>query len=474
MSSNKTIVPARVRKTGIVATAMLKKYSQVLYAIILIVLIPLVIIANTYFVIGKFKNLQDLQLQRQAMVIAELFDTTAFDSLNDLSRAKEAIKALSAGPEELRSFDILVPEGDQFRVVASSFSENVDTVVSAPNIAIAWTTNRGIAHQSTPSVDDIRHDPELTGERYWNVIFPLHTADGQKIAMLNLKMSLKVSTDLFSEVLKQSLLLLFGTLIIVLVLLFVNTRLFQFAILFKKLEEVDKMKDEFISMASHELRTPITAIRGYLSMFIDGSFGVMSEGAKKGIDIMNASINRLKDLVEDLLDVSRIEQQRIQMNLESVDLVKSITQTIDEISINAKEKKLEVRFEQTGAIPAVYADQDKMKQVLVNLIGNAIKYTKKGSVVVSAKVDEKQVLVKIKDTGIGMGAKDRERLFTKFYRVSNEETKGIVGTGLGLWITKQLIELMGGEITVDSMENVGTEMTFSVPILTGQVIQKKS
>jgi signal transduction histidine kinase len=245
-------------------------------------------------------------------------------------------------------------------------------------------------------------------------------------------------------------------------LIFVNTRFFEYAILFRKLQEVDEMKDEFISMASHELRAPIAAINGYVVMFIEGGLGTFNEAGEKGLKIVRASIQRLGNLVEDLLDVSRIEQNRIDLTLKPLKIQNVIKQTLDEQKIQADAKGIELKHISRADWQPVYADSDKLRQILVNLIGNAIKYTKNGSVQIDVDDAGSHVKVKIKDTGIGISAANREHLFDKFYRVKNEQTKGIVGTGLGLWITKRLIELMGGKIFVDSIENVGTEFSFTI------------
>ena len=135
--------------------------------------------------------------------------------------------------------------------------------------------------------------------------------------------------------------------------------------------------------------------------------------------------------------------------------------------LQAKQKNLELIIDLRPDLPKLMADENRIKQVLVNLVSNAIKYSLKGKVTVSAELlKEKTEAVKIKvtDTGIGMSAKERERLFEKFYRIKNERTSSVSGTGLGLWITKELVTLMNGQIYVDSMENVGTQMTVLLPV----------
>ena len=126
-------------------------------------------------------------------------------------------------------------------------------------------------------------------------------------------------------------------------------------------------------------------------------------------------------------------------------------------------------------LPAVSADQDKLRQIIINLMGNAVKYTKKGEIEMAAsQQDKKFVRITVKDSGLGISAPARTNLFNKFYRVQTDDTKGIVGTGLGLWITKQLVELMGGEIFVDSIEHVGSQFYFTIPIYIGEKKDEKN
>ena len=230
------------------------------------------------------------------------------------------------------------------------------------------------------------------------------------------------------------------------------------------------MKDDFISIASHELRAPLTVIKGYASMMQEIVEKEKNNSLKNYLKMISVSIDRLGNLVEDMLDVSRIEQSRIKMNLIKVSVSQSIKEVSDQFVINARQKNLKLIYnnpEKSVEKAKILVDVDRFKQIIVNIISNAIKYTLSGSITISTELDEerKNLLIKIRDTGIGMNAKQRERLFQKFYRIQNEKTRNIVGTGLGLWITKKLVQLMKGEIFVDSIEGQGTEFTISFPII---------
>mgnify|MGYP000020590560 CR=1 FL=1 len=303
-------------------------------------------------------------------------------------------------------------------------------------------------------------------DRFYIITSPLKDRDGQKIGLLSLKLSLKSIDERIQKALMLSFLILGITLIGIMLLLANNTKLFEYATLYRRLKEIDKMKDDFISMASHELRTPVTGLRGYMSLILEGTFGDIPPKIKENLALMSCLIERLANLVEDLLNVSRIEQGRIQVKMMPLDVRNSINDAIKEINIQAEQKKLSLSYAHNGNPALILADKDKLREVLINLIGNAIKYTEKGGIeiVSEEKPNSNSMEIRIKDTGIGMSAKDRDRLFEKFYRVQNEKTRDITGTGLGLWITRQLIHLMGGEIHIDSIEKVGTQATLQFPI----------
>lgn len=227
--------------------------------------------------------------------------------------------------------------------------------------------------------------------------------------------------------------------------------------------EVEQLKRELISIATHELRTPITGIKGYLDMVLAGDTGELPEETREVLTEMAAINQRLADLVDDLLNVGRIEDGRIEIRPQTFDLTVLINQTVSELKVQADKKKLQLIFEPKGALK-VTADLERTRQVLINLIGNAIKYTPAGSVKVLLKDTGSFAEVRVKDTGIGMDAAQMKRLFEKFYRIKTEQTRQITGTGLGLWITKKLVEMMKGKIWAESEIGKGSVFVFTLPL----------
>jgi len=227
--------------------------------------------------------------------------------------------------------------------------------------------------------------------------------------------------------------------------------------------QVEQMKRELVSIATHELRTPITGIKGYLDMIMQGDLGEVNPDVKETIGEVVKINQRLADLVDDLLNVGRIEEGRIEIKPVPMDLGKLVTDVVGELSIQAKDKKLELLEPKMTGVQ-VQADPKRTRQILINFIGNAIKYTPAGKVEVAIEKGPDKVTCHVKDTGLGISPEEQKKLFAKFYRVKTDKTRTITGTGLGLWITKSLTELMGGSIGVKSEEGKGSDFNFSLPI----------
>jgi len=448
-----------------------KEISQLVYGIILIVLIPLLIAYNTLIIVKNYNKNIDVSLQRQALSVSRTISSLLRNDLSNKEKLQENIGLIKLKNTDVEEISVLEPAGDNFKIVVSSNKEDLNKIYEFYYYKLAWTQpeNDALATDSLRLSTDPEQKETFQNinkeDRFWLVAMPMRDSAGDKKFLLSIKLSSKIVDDLTKQNRNTSLYFLVGTVIIVILFLSVAVRLWDYAILYKKIKEVDQMKDEFVSMASHELRTPITGINGYISMMLDESFGQINEKLKESLLLVKNSASRLAVLVEDLLNVSRIEQGRIQMEIKPTDPVKVIEETIREFSPQAMQKNIQLIFIAKN-LPMINVDEDRFKQVLINLIGNAVKYTEKGSVELMAEEKDGGKILEftVKDTGIGMSAQERQRLFEKFYRIQNKKTKNISGTGLGLWITKKIIELMGGKLHIDSIEGVGTQATFSFPV----------
>lgn len=234
----------------------------------------------------------------------------------------------------------------------------------------------------------------------------------------------------------------------------------------KQLESLDKLKDEFVSITSHELRTPMTAIKSYTWMVLNNKAGAITIKTQEYLDRVYQSTERLIHLVNEMLDVSRIEGGRVQLKLEPLDLYKLSTDVQLEFQARATESQLSVEIISSDNLPQVTADREKIHQVLENLIGNSFKFTPSGGkITVSFKVSENKVETSVTDNGKGISSEDMPKLFKKFGRLENSLIAPTSGsTGLGLFICKQYIEMHGGTIDAISEFGKGTTFTFSLPI----------
>lgn len=231
------------------------------------------------------------------------------------------------------------------------------------------------------------------------------------------------------------------------------------------LQELDQQKSEFVSLASHQLRGPLTAIKGYVSMLLDGDFGKIEGDVKDVMTKVYASTNDLVVLVGDYLDVSRIEQGRMQYDFSTFDLRDLAGTVVTELKPNIEKAHLQLDFDfdQQGEY-RVNADQGKIKQVLSNLIDNSVKYTPKGSVHVwITHSSPKKVLLSISDTGVGIHPDVLPRLFEKFTRAPDASKTNIMGTGLGLYVAKKMIEAHHGRIWAEST-GVGKGSSFFIEL----------
>lgn len=236
----------------------------------------------------------------------------------------------------------------------------------------------------------------------------------------------------------------------------------------EELKSLDRLKDEFLSIASHDLRTPMTAIRSYLWMVLNGRSGeIKNPTMKRYLDISYSSSERMIALINDLLNVSRIEAGRVEMNFEKAALKPIVDQVFAEIMSKASEKAIELKYDGVPKLPFVVLDKQRFPEILQNLIGNAIKFTpEKGTITVSAKPSEEKgfVEISVSDTGVGLSEADQDKLFQKYGRLDKSYTAAASsgGTGLGLYITKNYVELHGGRIWVESKLNKGTTFRFTL------------
>jgi signal transduction histidine kinase len=233
----------------------------------------------------------------------------------------------------------------------------------------------------------------------------------------------------------------------------------------EELTHLDQLKSDFMATMSHELRTPLTSVIGYSDMLLSGVTGELNERQTNFVSSILTNGESLLNLINDVLDLTKIEAGRLELNLEAVDLRSALLGVLPVVKPRAAEKRIKVSTYLPTDVPTIIADPAKFNQVLLNLLTNAIKYThENGNVSVEARGQEGFVEIWVTDTGIGISQEDVDRIFQRFTQVDSSASRSQGGTGLGLAITKELVELHGGQIRVQSKLGKGSSFIFTVPI----------
>ncbi len=232
--------------------------------------------------------------------------------------------------------------------------------------------------------------------------------------------------------------------------------------------ELDRLKSEFVSTVSHELRTPMTSIKGYVDLMLMGAAGQMSESQVRYLKVIQNNADRLHMLVNDLLDISRIETGKTQLDLRPTDISLLLEQVVEghlRGRIQHEGKPITVHTDAPPTLSLVNIDRRRITQVLTNLLDNAFNYTPEhGEIRLTARENGRYVYISVQDTGIGIAPEDQKRIFDRFYRAQHEVVQRVPGTGLGLAIVKSLVQMHGGELHLESKPNVGSTFTFNLPI----------
>lgn len=433
---------------------LFKKYRGILYSALLIFSIPTILFFTIFYSLSQFEKNFNHLIQTKGTLLENVFFATLKSEGNEITELQEKIDQTLNYNKDIEELKILKvgnsEEGN--KIIASSNKDEVGSFSNDIKDFLSIGISDGVAGIVTEK-----------NNRYWEVAKRFQINPGQDF-IIKTKISLRETDEAFQRSVKRA----YWSIVLaslVLILLVTNyVRLNQYVLMYNKIKEVDEMKDNFVSMTSHELKTPLTAINGYLDL-LKSSESKLNKDEIHYLSNIQKSTSHLRALVEDILEVSRIEQGRISYNFSKVSATKILAEIVDSLSNKAQEKKLELSYRneiQKGE-DLILVDPDRLNQIMINLVGNSIKYTEKGKVEVIIRKDGDKVVIAIEDTGIGMSAEEQRGLFGKFNRIKNEKTSKIEGTGLGLWITKQLIEQMKGEVQVESVKGKGSRFSVIFP-----------
>ncbi len=433
-----------------------KYLAQLIYSILIVILIPSALVINTVFLLKSFSRDMDFELNNKALLVESVIASHLKDKLENEVKLKSVLDELVSDLPEIRAVEVFRlkdQENLSFTTTASLTRAVYDPVLNH----LAFSADKAFSKEINAALGD------RPAERMWLVASPMYDEAGKKVGVINTYVSAAQIDEITQRTVNDSIKMLLITLVGILLLLVNHFSLFERAAAFIKLKEIDNLKDDFISIAAHELKTPLTIIKNYAFLL------QKNEHIRENVEIMDevtkilAGSNRLSVLVNDLLDVSRIEMNRMKLEMGTHDLREIMINVINQLIPEAQNKKLVLNYQQWSTPIFIKGDKNKLEQIFINLIGNSIKYTLEGTIIVTHEIEEKSVKTSIKDTGVGIPPEKMNRLFDKFSRIYNDKTKNVPGTGLGLWITKELTEKMGGKIFVESIENTGTQFSVVFP-----------
>jgi two-component system phosphate regulon sensor histidine kinase PhoR len=232
----------------------------------------------------------------------------------------------------------------------------------------------------------------------------------------------------------------------------------------RRLEELDRAKDAFISTVSHELRTPLTSIVGYLELLSEGGLGPLDDGISRGVDILERNVGRLRELVDDLVTLSAYDAEQVRLDLRPTDLTAVVEECERALVPAVATKQVEVTVLAEPGLPEAMVDRTQIERVVLNLLGNAIKFSRDGTAV-TVRLDHEgpDVVLRFVDSGIGIPAGEQEQLFSRFFRSSLAVADEIQGAGLGLTLVHAIVDWHGGTVDVESVEGRGTTVTVRLP-----------
>lgn len=430
---------------------------QVIFTIFIMILIPLAFFASGQRFLDASNENQERIEKESIGLMQDAFVAIAPVKMDDPAFLNDLARNLKKDNEAIEAIIVTEKTADgRSRIIASLDETRIGTIDEENDLF--YRTFESLTRQGSAIFPSFLGD-----ERHWRAYRAIIGAEGETLGFLFTDVSMERIDNLASQSISRAYIFLAVIVFAILLLLVRQARIIDYTVLYRRLKEVDQMKDDFISMAAHELRTPLAIIRGYVDLLKD--IKDLSADDKERLRRIDVSAQGLNALIGDILDVSRLEQGRIKFELSEIDPVGTTGALIESFQTVARGKGLVLYYESEANIPKILADAERLRQVLTNIVGNAVKYTPAGSVSVKVSFDElkKKVHIRVSDTGLGISAEDQKRLFEKFFRVKSAETGNIQGTGLGLWITREIVRAMNGEITVESIKGKGTDFIVSFP-----------
>lgn len=406
--------------------------------------------SNNFLLIAR--DAQDRLINVRVGSMHDVLKEFAPSYLNQPDKLSEILKSIAQDNETIREFRVVLFQ-DNERVIISSIDEKEIGTTDKGNDFLYDLASVKMDHSLTI-------EATLDEERVFKTVRAI-VKDENVIGAIYTSQSLSMADKMINQGISSGIIILIIVLILVMTLFFRHAKIIDYTVLYRRLEEINRIKDNFISIATHELRTPLTVVRGYIDLL--KSSKKLRPDDQKLLNNIDMHSKRLSLLIDDILSVPKIEQGKMEFSWETFNPEFEIRDVVESLHHSAKEKGLNLTYQIKDSAP-ILADKNKIRQILINIIGNAVKYTKRGEIKAEVSVQENKVSIRVSDTGVGMSAEEQRGLFQKFYRVRSKETRDVIGTGLGLWITAKLVKSMKGSISVESIKGVGTHFVISFPV----------
>jgi len=434
--------------------SFLIKNPQIIYTIFLIIVIPLAFLVSSQYFLEAAKNNQEKLERDRIGIMQDVFVGFATSFLHNPAFLQEQIESIKQQNPTIVDFKVLQREEENYKIIASLNSEEIGQIDDDEQRVFNYNFAR--------SGESLIFPIQRADGRHWQALRALEDKSLNTLGMVYIDVSMSHIDSLLKNNVDKAYQVLFFIIIIISILLIRQAKVIDYIVLYKRLQEVDKMKDDFISMAAHELRTPLTIIRGYTELLVKSKW--LIEADKQLTSRISLSANQLGQMIDDILNVLCLQQGRLFFDMKNITPSILVEEIVQSFQHTAQQKNLILFYKKNEAV-LIKIDPDRFKQILLNIIGNAIKYTLKGSIAVTTYVERNNFFVRVSDTGLGISAEDQKQLFTRFFRIKSRETNNIRGTGLGLWITKFIVTQMNGNISVESIKGKGTDFIVSFSIV---------
>lgn len=429
-----------------------RMHPQFIFTLVLIFLIPVAFLySGQQFLSVSNKNIERIASDRIGLM-QDVFADVVKQNYDNPELLISYIETIQKANHDISKLYVVSDDLNHLTIVAALDESLLGATTTVMHYYRASLTNEGESSLS-PFIGG-------SGERYWEVYRPVRLKTGD-VYYIFAEVQLADIDNLFTSRIKSTYLVLLALMLVVLFLAYRHIKLIDYGYLYRKADEAVKTRDLFTNMVTHELRAPLTAIRGYASMMSEDD--KLDKKAKEQATRIEQSSARLLLIVNDLLEVARLQSGKLKVELSEVEIETIVPAVISALESSAKEKSINLKFVEPTFETVVTTDAKRLNQVLTNLVSNAIKYTEKGEISIVLEDKRDALRVRVQDTGMGIEADDQKKLFAPFFRVQSDDVSQITGTGLGMWITKQLVTLLGGDVSVESIRGVGTHVVVTLP-----------